>query len=235
MTLLTAGTGAVVVTGAAVTAGLAMDEVTTVADSYVHGEFRPSGHLAAVHRAIETGDPVAYADVVFGVVYETGMVYTAATCAEEFIQKRNSTPLIRVMESSEVAEAVATQKLTKGFGAGVAPLGETWVTESVEHTKTYLPKQQAKVAGIGVTLDTVELEVKNNYYRNMKINKCIDQRGSNVINQTNLNEGRPLMNVTNQEHLVGHPQGKVNVGIKNANLNEFNENVSGVKKVDPFS
>jgi NADH:ubiquinone oxidoreductase subunit D len=108
-------------------------------------------------------------------------------------------------------------------------VGETWISESVEHPKTYLPAQQAKMAESGVQLQTVQMKVQKPFYNDMKEN-CIPQRGASAANQNGV-----IKNVVNNERLANHPQGKVNVGIKNANLGEFNKNIVSAKKIDPSS
>ena len=64
----------------------------------------------------------------------------------------------------------------------------------------------------------------------MKSTNCIDQRTSRAVNK-----GRVIKNVMNNERLANQPQRKVNVGIKNANLDSFNKLVLRARKVDLFS
>lgn len=75
--------GAVLATGAAVGTGLGMDCITTIVDSAVHDEFRPSGHIAAINQIAESDDKAAaVTDAILGAGVEIGMTYLAAKHCE---------------------------------------------------------------------------------------------------------------------------------------------------------
>lgn len=58
---------------------------------------------------------------------------------------------------------------------------------------------------------------------------AIDQRSSGAINRP---LGNAPKNVKNTEKLASHPTGKVNIGIKNPNIEAFNSTVIEVKEID---
>lgn len=193
-TVATAGMGAPLMAASAVAAGVAMDEVTTVCDSLVHQELRPNGHFASIVKAIESSDAGDYADAALGFTFECGTAYAGAHFADKLAQKQNTTRVYRTLNSEEATLAVSERTLPRGYGAGEAPLGETWISESVEHPKSYLPKQRLKVPD-GVQLEAVQLNVDKSAYSNMKRHNCIPQTGSRQIN----NGGGPIHNVWNVE------------------------------------
>ena len=216
-TVLTGGLGAGWAATAAVTSGLAMDEVTTVADSLIHDEFRPSGHLASICHAIDSGDPTAYLDAATGVAFEFTAAYLTADNGK-MADKRNTSRAFRVMDSEAAETAVRETNLPRGHQAGNRPTGLTYVSESVEHSKYFEPKQQAK-APANIKLDTVQLKFDKSYFNDLK-SAAVDQSGAS---------SQPTLNVKNVEHV---PKGRVNIGIRNANLDGFNTNVLDAKRIN---
>lgn len=206
--------------------GAALDGITTVIDSAVHDEYRPAGQVAAWTSAANGKSTEEVIGGIVGIVVTPVMDGIGGYAAGKMMNKINTARAYRVMDTTEADVAVKQQKLSPAHNQG-GVMGETSVSKSVKHSKTFMA-ERAESRG-GVSQSTVQINADARAYSKIRSN-AIPQKGSRIINQ----QLQSVKNVFNTERLKNHPKGKVNLIIKGSeNLKEFNKTVKSIKVVDP--
>ena len=202
--------------------GASLDGITTGVDSAIHGEFRPSGQVAAVTGMIKGEATVGdYFDSVTGIAFDGITGYEFRKAAKNLYDARTNMTLYRVAEKSEVKNVVTAGKLPKRPGS------ETWLTENVEHSKSYIKSRKYKDAS------AYELKYPAEKYNKLK-EDMIDQHKSREKQSARIKEGKRPANIFNKERLQNDPHGRLNIGIVgDKNLEEFNKHVHGIREIDP--
>lgn len=200
--------GAAMATAAGGAVGATTGVVGTLAENAIRGDDSKSGDLVA------SGIMGAASGAVAGRV--------AAS-------KANQTRVYRVMRKDAGDVAVKSGKLQRANNQ-VYSNSETWVSESSKHSKTYVSKPLGANEAPGVVKKAYQVTMDKRHYQDIK-SGSIPQRGSRAINRGNPNPH----NVLNAERLSAHPTGKVNMGVKTANLDHFNEGVIKIKEINPNS
>ncbi len=204
-----------------VAGGVTLDGITTVADSKIHGEYRPAGLVGAtqkiVNKDLSSGEAF---DVTAGIVCDGVMGYTAGNVANKLRADRNNVKLYRTAPEAEVQQAIKTGKLSpKG------PNGEVWVSESIEHSQGFAKNRPYKDASV------MKIDVPKAYEQQVKAG-AIKQYGSSVEQAARAAQGKGSANLLNSERIAGNSQGHINIGLKGVkNVQAFNDHIIKIGNV----
>ncbi len=197
--------------------GAAVDGMTTGIESALYNEYRPAGQVGTVTNIVNGEATVGEIfDGAAGVVFDGVAGYNAGKAGIKF-RNRNNTRLYRVANKQEVQNTVKTGKLKGVSGTR----SEYWVSESLEHTKSYFDSRMYSDKAI------LEIKVPKKFVNEIKA-EAVSQRGSRSMIPS---DGK-VSNVINTERI--NQPGKVNIGFKGeANLQNLNKHATSFKRVYP--
>jgi len=189
--------------------------------------------LMAIDQKVSKNENIS--GEIFDVITTIAMDGVAGAAAGEMAAKysekfADTARAYRVLEAPEADVAVKQQTLPKSTGAGSGPTGETCITESVKHTKQYLPQKQATFPN--ENFKAIQMDLPKKFMENT-MKDAIPQQGSRATNAATWRANGTVKNIYTTEKLAGHPLGKKNLNIKTPNLPEFQNNISKVKVINP--